>query len=539
MAMRGYIDGVDRDNVHGWVQDEEQPDTPVSLIVQVDNGPITRVLANSYREDLERNGVGDGRYSFSVQLSGISPLTPHVLRLARESDGADMPGSPIPIPAVLTFNAKFMDDVSRLLTDGADETELLARAGFLAQQVDHLLQVCADKRANRPHYMAQRQFRVRWAGRNLPPEPVTMPRALVIDERYPTRNRDAGSSAIISHMQSLQRLGFAVVFTPVDMAAESGDDPLEALGISCRSRPWCVTLEEVLAREANSFALVYIHRFGNTRYLPLIRHYQPRARTIYSVADLHYLRLARQSAIEQRPELLEASNNVRMAELSAARFADAVITHSTVESGLIKQQLPGANVHAVPWSVKPRPTQTRFDQRRGIAFIGNYAHSPNVDAALWLVQEIMPALRKREPSIECLLIGSNMPDVLKKIVGAGIRPIGHVEDLSTILEQVRLTVAPLTYGAGVKGKILDSMAAGVPCACTPVAAEGLDLPEVLQPTIADGVDGLVEVMHQLHEDARFNATCRDAGLAYVGAKLSDAQIDKLMREVVFGARPLV
>ena len=58
MALRGYIDGVDRANIHGWVQDEDQPDTPVSLIIQVDKQPVTRVLANTYRDDLERNGIG-------------------------------------------------------------------------------------------------------------------------------------------------------------------------------------------------------------------------------------------------------------------------------------------------------------------------------------------------------------------------------------------------------------------------------------------------------------------------------------------------
>jgi hypothetical protein len=321
------------------------------------------------------------------------------------------------------------------------------------------------------------------------------------------------------------------------MAADAEAEPLEALGISCRTKPWAVTLEEVLLREANSFALIYIHRIGNTRYLPLIRHYQPRARTVYSVADLHYLRLSRQASVEQRPELAEASNNMRVAELSAARFADSVITHSAFEANLIKQQLPGANVHVVPWSMKPVPVRTRFDQRRGIAFIGNYAHSPNVDAALWLVQELMPALHQRDPSIECLLIGSNMPDVLKSIVGAGIRPIGYVPDLSTIFEQVRLTVAPLSYGAGVKGKILDSMAAGIPCACTPIAAEGLDLPDVLLPTIAAEASALVEVMYRLHEDVTFNEECRLAGLTYVAHRLSEAQIDKLMREVIFGAKP--
>ncbi len=519
------------------MQDEDEPNTPVSLIVQVDKQPVIRVLANTYREDLERNGVGNGRYAFSVMLSGMSTLTSHVVRVVRESDETDLPGSPIEVPAILRFDARFMDEVSRLLAEGAGEAELMTRAGFLAQQVDHLLQVCADKRANRPHYMAQRQFRVRWSGRSLAPEPVNVPRALVIDDRYPMRTKDAGSGAIISHMLALQRLGFAVVFTPVDMTTDPEAEPLENLGVSCRTRPWAATLEEVLLREANSFALIYIHRIGNTRYLPLIRHYQPRARTIYSVADLHYLRLSRQASVEQRPELVEASNNMRVAELSAARFADAVITHSGFEADLIRQQLPGANVHVVPWSLKPSPVRARFDQRRGIAFIGNYAHSPNVDAALWLVQELMPALHQRDPSIECLLIGSNMPDVLRSVVGAGIRPIGYVPDLSTIFEQVRLTVAPLAYGAGVKGKILDSMAAGIPCACTPIGAEGLDLPDTLLPTIAEDGPALVEVMYRLHEDATFNGECRDAGLTYVQHRLSEAQIDKSMREAVFGPKP--
>ena len=122
-------------------------------------------------------------------------------------------------------------------------------------------------------------------------------------------------------------------------------------------------------------------------------------------------------------------------------------------------------------------------------------------------------------------------------MGAGIRPIGYVPDLSTIFEQVRLTVAPLAYGAGVKGKILDSMAAGIPCACTPIGAEGLDLPDTLLPTIAEEGPALVEVMYRLHEDATFNGECRDAGLTYVQHRLSEAQIDKSMRDVVFGPKP--
>ena len=529
MALRGHIDGLDRSHVHGWAQDDEQPGTPVSLTVQVDALPPLRVLANTYREDLERNGIGDGRHGFSVTLADLSPLAAHVLHIRREHDGAPLPGSPVDIPAVLTFDAKCMDDVARALVDGVDEAELLLRAGFLAQQVDRLLQACADKRASRPHHMAQQHFRARWSGRKPTPGMEAAPRVLVIDDRYPTPTRDAGSQAIVSHMLSLQRLGFAVVFAAADLSGADDEAGLAALGIACRCRPWVATLEEVLQREAHGFAAVYVHRIGNTRYLSLIRHYQPRARLIYSVADLHHLRLARQAAVEQRPELLDASRRVRAAELSAIQHADSVITHSSFEAGLMKQDVPNANIHVVPWSLKAQPTKARFDQRRGLAFIGNYAHAPNLDAALWLVQDVMPALHQINPAIECLLVGSNMPDVLRQIVGPGVQALGYVDDLAGLFNRLRLTVAPLTYGAGVKGKVYESMAAGVPCACTEVAAEGMDLPGILQSIVARDATSLAAVIARLHDDAALNAECRSVGLAYVRSSLSESRIDGLMR----------
>ena len=119
-----------------------------------------------------------------------------------------------------------------------------------------------------------------------------------------------------------------------------------------------------------------------------------------------------------------------------------------------------------------------------MAFIGSYGHAPNLDAAWWLIQEVMPLVRAQDDGIECLLVGSNMPDTLKSAVAPGIRPIGRIEDLSGLFDRVRLTVAPLAFGAGVKGKVLDSLAAGVPCACTPIAAEGLDLPAMFDTVTA-------------------------------------------------------
>ncbi len=532
MSLHGNIERADRNGVQGWVREESDPAVPVSLVVAVDGEPVTRVLANVYRQDLEQAGLGNGRHGFILKLEGLSPTIPHTVRVSREGEGDDVPGSPVVIPPSLRFDVEMQDHLSRMLADTESDEELTRRAGFLAQQADRLLQLRADRRANRPDRTGHRQFRARWSGRGSTAEPERPPRALVIDDVTPNANRDAGSQAVLSHMRSLQRLGYAVSFAPATMEGGAEVPALEALGIACCCAPWCASVEEVLRREASSFALIYLHRGGNARYLPLIRHHQPRARVLYSVADLHHLRLARQAEVEQRPELLEASQRVRAAELSAARFVDGVITHSSFEAALLKRDLPDAKIHMVPWSVPLRPTVVSWAERRGTAFIGSYGHAPNLDAAWWLIQEVMPLVRAQDDSIECLLVGSNMPDSLKSAVAPGVVPVGRIEDLPGLFDRIRLTVAPLAFGAGVKGKVLDSLAAGVPCACTPIAAEGMNLPDTLAETIAPDAAGIAASILRLHNDEAFNESCRVAGLNYVSETLSEARLDSLMREAV-------
>ena len=123
-------------------------------------------------------------------------------------------------------------------------------------------------------------------------------------------------------------------------------------------------------------------------------------------------------------------------------------------------------MHVVPWTVTAQSTAVPFTKRRGVAFIDGFGHAPNQDAAQWLVGEIMPLVRKRSPNIECLLVGSETPESLLRLCDNGIVAVGHVDTLVEVFDRVRLTVAPLSYGAGVKGKVIESLAAGIPCVCT-------------------------------------------------------------------------
>src|SRR6202012_2024268 len=121
----------------------------------------------------------------------------------------------------------------------------------------------------------------------------------------PNAGRDAGSVAILSHMRAVAALGYEVSFAAT--RAMEDTDKLAALaeseGIACFGMPFYYAVEDLLKRQAGTFDVVYLHRIINARaYLALVQLYHPKARIIYSVADLHHLRLARQGEIQQRPE---------------------------------------------------------------------------------------------------------------------------------------------------------------------------------------------------------------------------------------------
>jgi glycosyltransferase involved in cell wall biosynthesis len=265
------------------------------------------------------------------------------------------------------------------------------------------------------------------------------------------------------------------------------------------------------------------------KYGELARYHNPKARRIYSVADLHHLRFARQASAEDRPELLARSQWLRFIEYVAAVYADAVITHSSDEAQALAKQIPSGKIHTVRWSVPVQPTSRPFAERRGIAFIGGYSHEPNLDAARWLIDEIMPQVRKRKPDIECFLVGSNLPEQIRRLCGNGVTAVGYVKDLAETFNKVRLTVAPLNFGAGIKGKVIESLAAGVPCVCTPLAAEGLDFPQALQACVADNAKGLASLICDLHEAQTKNEVCGRAGLDYVSEIFSVERLDIGMR----------
>ena len=245
------------------------------------------------------------------------------------------------------------------------------------------------------------------------------------------------------------------------------------------------SVEDVFRRHKTPIDLVYLHRYSNaSKYAGMVRQHFPKARILYNVADLHFLRLERQAELEGDPA---AAREGRAA--AAARIGGDVVRrlrHRAFRGGsraAAASSRPTSAVQVIPWTVELRElngkAQRKTTAKPAIAFIGGYRHPPNVDAAKWAARSIMPLVRPQVPGIELLLVGSQMPSEVSALAAKDIVPLGFVPSLDSVFERVRLTIAPLRYGAGLKGKVLESMAAGVPCVMTTVAAEGLDLPEEL------------------------------------------------------------
>ncbi len=534
--LKGSIDVATGRRIAGWVLADDDHSTPVSLLVSADGELVARVLAENYRPDLAAAGLGTGRHGFDIRLdTPLCPRGPHRITLQREDDGADIPGSPLTLAPTGAIEQALQDGIE----PGVGDTDLRNTALVLARQATGLLGLLSHRQSCAGERRAYQNWHDRWR-RSGPawddaaePPPRPSPRALLLDDRLPAPGRDGGSQALLRHAASLQRLGYAVTLAGAAMQAGLAPD-LQQLGLDCCHAPWYGSVEEVLRGQAGSFDLVYLHRLGIARdYLGLVRRHMPRARVIYSVADLHHIRIARQAEAERRPELHGLARQVRAQELASAWGADAVITHSPAEAALLRQEVTAARVHVVPWDLTPKPATQPFAARRGMAFIGHYGHEPNRDAALWLVEEILPLVRQRDPSIECLLVGTDMPAVLRR-PREGVRVAGAVADLGAVFNQVRLTVAPLAFGSGIKAKVLDSFAAGVPCVCTPVAAEGLQLPAALVRHVAADTDALAAAILALHGDADLNASSAQAGLALVASQWSPQRVDAAMSAAVGG-----
>jgi glycosyltransferase involved in cell wall biosynthesis len=248
-------------------------------------------------------------------------------------------------------------------------------------------------------------------------------------------------------------------------------------------------------------------------YIPLVRHHCPTARIIYDMVDFHALRMVREAALMQDAALAVNAAEMEVVELTAARAADITVAISGIEKESMLERLPRAVIEVLPNVFQiPPGSPPGSSGRRNVFFVGGFWHRPNSDAVIWFVESIWPRIRAGAPDVRFVIAGSNPgPEVLALAKVPGVEVMGWVADLAPLFDAARVFVAPLRYGAGVKGKVGQSLVHGLPVVATSVGAEGMQLVDGVHLLIADDPERFADqVLRLLVDDELWNRLQREA-----------------------------
>ena len=359
---------------------------------------------------------------------------------------------------------------------------------------------------------------------------------LVIDALTPQPDRDSGSLRLFNLMRLLREEGAHVVFLPAHRRYEGRyTDALRRLGVEAWHAPYAARAPAWLAEHGPRFDVVMACRhYVASEFLPLLQRHAPQAKRVFDSIDLHYLRESRTAQVCGDPALARAAERTRRQELAVIASADTTLVVSAVEREVLAADAPGArvevlsNLHSVAGPGLP------FEERHDLVFVGGFRHPPNVDAVRWFVSEVLPRVRERLPEVRFHCIGADVPADIEALAALpGVEVHGYVPDIKPYMDGCRLALAPLRYGAGVKGKVNLSMAHGQPVIATGCAAEGMHLVDGRDVLVADGAEAFANAVVRAYGDRALWERLASGGLENISRHFSADTARGVVRRVFF------
>lgn len=340
---------------------------------------------------------------------------------------------------------------------------------------------------------------------------------LIIDHCIPTPDQDAGSLLVFNMILLLKEMGFRVTFIPEDnLLFDAIYTPmLQRVGIEVLYKPYINSVDSYLQEAGDIYdAVMLIRPKVAENYISAVRLWAPKASILFHTIDLHYIRMMREAKLENCLDREALADEMKKLELKIAEQVDLTISVSEVESEILRKEVPGAEVQTLPLIIEAVGTKKIFSERRDIIFTGGFQHKPNVDAVQFFVGDVMPIIRDRLPGVRLLVVGSNTPSEIYDLACDDVIIKGYVENLNEILDSARVSIAPLRFGAGVKGKIASSMAAGLPVVASLMATEGMELTHLENCLIGENPEEYAEYIRLLYQDEALWVKISNAGLIF-------------------------
>jgi GT2 family glycosyltransferase len=357
---------------------------------------------------------------------------------------------------------------------------------------------------------------------------------LVIDHHLPMPEKDAGSLRIFHVLNILCRLGHRVTFIPdnlADIPPYGGE--LRKRGIEVVYHPYIKKVRDYLIAHGSGFDAVVLSRCDFARkHIADVRLHAPQSRVIFDTVDLHFLRMGREAQITSDPEVRQKAREKEQLEYDLIDQADETWVVSGAEQKLLREARPDSSIQIVPTIVNVPGSNTPFALRRDFLFIGGFQHTPNIDAVIFFLEKIYPLVRERLSDAKFYIIGDKAPPEVVALATDNVIVTGLQPDIRPFFESVKLSVAPLRYGAGIKGKVNLSMGFGVPVVATALAVEGLPLKDREDILIADEPEDFARAVVELYKSEELWNRLSENGIKKTKAHYSVPAVRKHLNRLL-------
>jgi glycosyltransferase involved in cell wall biosynthesis len=293
---------------------------------------------------------------------------------------------------------------------------------------------------------------------------------------------------------------------------------------------WAVRPPDVVQLEFTSMA----------QYAPLAR--ATGALVVCTAHNIAFLAQARRARAEARAAWRArrwlGALSLWLYELRALRRCDLVVAHSAADAAALRRWLPRLPIVYLPSGVDLAALDACFDPAAEdeVLFVGNYLHPPNVEGALWLAREVWPLVRRARPSARLTLAGRSPPPSVTALAAPGIRVPGLLDDLGPLYARSSVAAAPIFWGSGVRIKILEALARGLPLVTTALAAEGIALRDGESALFAEDAEGFAAAIVRLLGNRELRARLGAGGRTVVERDYDWRRIGERLAGLYEGAR---
>jgi len=353
---------------------------------------------------------------------------------------------------------------------------------------------------------------------------------IVADHYVPTWDKDSGSLRLYNLLQMMRELDYRVIFWPDNLAAlQPYTEKLQNLGIEViyGSRDFKAYLKD----NARFIDLLWACRVRFApRYLAPAREFG--VHTVFDTIDLHFLREEREARLKGDPNLLARAQETKKLELTLCRSADFCVVVSEYEKEILEAE-GIKNVVFLPNVHDPAPRGPGFAEREGLVFIGSFQHPPNEDAVCWFVEDILPIVRREISQVRFFIVGASPTAKVKALSRhEGVIVTGYVPEVRPWFHKSRIFVAPLRYGAGLKGKVGQALSYGLPSVLTPIAAEGMGINHGEEALIAENAEDFAQAIITLYRDKELWEKLSHKGRELIARRFSSTPVRKNLENLL-------